>query len=37
MRALDEDNANRLIDLAAAFGVPLHDPQTGERFALAGD
>ena len=37
MRPLDEDNANRLIDLAAAFDAPLYDPQTGERFALPGD
>ncbi|MGZ4184117.1 MAG: hypothetical protein ACXVUE_02780 [Solirubrobacteraceae bacterium] len=34
MRPLVEDNANRLIDLAARFGAPLYDPQTGERFAL---
>jgi hypothetical protein len=32
MRPLDEDNANRLIDLAASFDAPLYDPQTGERF-----
>ncbi len=37
MRPLNEDNANRLIDVAASFGMPLYDPQTGERFALAGD
>jgi hypothetical protein len=36
MRPLDEGNANRLIDLAASFGAPLYDPQTGERFALPG-
>ncbi|HET6870387.1 MAG TPA: hypothetical protein VFH80_31025 [Solirubrobacteraceae bacterium] len=36
MRPLDEDSANRLIDLAALFGAPLYDPQTGERFALSG-
>ncbi|MGN6866906.1 MAG: hypothetical protein ACTHMY_00730 [Solirubrobacteraceae bacterium] len=36
MRPLDEDSANRLIDLAASFGAPLYDPQTGERFALPG-
>ena len=37
MRPLDEDNANRLIDLAASFDAPLYDPQTGERFAPLGD
>jgi hypothetical protein len=37
MRPLNEDNANRLIDIAAAFGMPLYDPQTGERFALPLD
>jgi hypothetical protein len=37
MRPLNEDNANRLIDIAASFRMPLYDPQTGERFALAGD
>jgi hypothetical protein len=36
MRPLDEDNANRLISLADAFGAPLYDPQTDERFALRG-
>ena len=37
LRPLNEDNANRLIDIAASFRMPLYDPQTGERFPLAGD
>ena len=28
------DHANPLIDVMAAFGCPLFDPQTGERFRL---
>lgn len=36
MRPLDEDNANRLIDLAGTFDAPLYDLQTDERFALSG-
>jgi hypothetical protein len=36
MRPLDEDNANRLIDLAGTFGAPLYDPETDERFTLLG-
>lgn len=36
MRPLDEDNANQLVSLADAFGAPLYDPRTDERFALPG-
>jgi hypothetical protein len=32
MRPLQNDHANRLIDIAAHFNAPLYDPQTGERF-----
>jgi hypothetical protein len=31
--AWDRDRGrNRLVDIAANFGAPLYDPQTGERF-----
>jgi hypothetical protein len=33
-RPLNEDEANRLIDLANDFGCALYDPQTEERFSL---
>jgi hypothetical protein len=36
MRPLNESKANQLIDLAASFGAPLYDPQTGERFVPPG-
>ena len=36
MRPLDEDDANRLIDLAGTFGAPSYDPQIDERFTLCG-
>jgi len=31
-RGLHGPDMNRLVDLAAKFGCPLYDPQTGERF-----
>jgi hypothetical protein len=37
MRPLNEDHANRLIDIAMSFGMPLYDPQIVERFRLPGD
>ncbi len=37
MRPLNETNANRLIDIAASFGMSLYDPQTGERFSFPDD
>jgi len=32
LRPLDEDCANRIIDVANDFGCALYDPQTDERF-----
>jgi hypothetical protein len=32
LRPLDRDIANMFIDVMSAFGCPLYDPQTGERF-----
>jgi hypothetical protein len=32
LRAVETDEGNRLVDIAANFGAPLYDPQTGERF-----
>jgi hypothetical protein len=32
LRAIETDDGNRLVDIAANFGAPLYDPQTGERF-----
>jgi hypothetical protein len=31
-RHIDSSGKNRVIDWAAAFGCPLYDPQTNERF-----
>ena len=33
-RPLDESQANAMIDIANAFGCPLYDPQTDERFSV---
>ena len=32
LRAIETDDGNRLVDIAANLGAPLYDPQTGERF-----
>jgi hypothetical protein len=32
LRGIETEDGNRLVDIAANFGAPLYDPQTGERF-----
>jgi hypothetical protein len=31
------DDMNRLIDIGIEFGLPLYDPQVGERFTIAAN